>query len=70
MWPHPTGRVGDCDEQMTIIRFQLLVHQLLQVHYGITLSDTGLSDDAEVSRMIELGKDIVAGMVGWSTVCG
>ena len=24
--------------KMTIIRFQLLVHQLLQVHYGITLS--------------------------------
>ncbi|WP_242535249.1 hypothetical protein [Proteus mirabilis] len=42
-------------DKITIIRFQLLVHQLLKVHYGITLSDTGLSDDAEVSRMIELG---------------
>lgn len=42
-------------DKITIIRFQLLVHQLLKVHYGITLSDTGLSDDTEVSRMIELG---------------
>lgn len=29
-------------DKITIIRFQLLVHQLLKVHYGITLSDTGL----------------------------
>ncbi len=42
--------------KMTIIRFQLLHISYCKVHYGITLSDTGLSDDARcVSRMIELG---------------
>ena len=50
-------------DKITIIRFQLLVHQLLKVHYGITLSDTGLSDDAEVSRMIELGISAVNRLV-------
>ena len=39
----------------TILRFQLLAHQLLSVHYGIALSDTGLSEDATVSRLIEGG---------------
>lgn len=39
----------------TILRFQLLAHQLLSVHYGIALSDTGLCDDTAVSRLIEGG---------------
>lgn len=42
-------------DRNTILRFQLLAHQLLSVHYGIALSDTGLCDDAVVSLLIEDG---------------
>lgn len=42
-------------DRNAILRFQLLAHQLLSVHYGIALSDTGLCEDTEVSRLIEGG---------------
>ncbi|EGT3611541.1 hypothetical protein FAP59_18315 [Morganella morganii] len=42
-------------DRKTIICFQMRVHQLLSVHYGIGLSDTVLCDDTEVSRLIEGG---------------
>ena len=42
-------------DRNTLIQFQRLAHQLLTVHYGIALSDTGLCEDTVVSRLIEDG---------------
>lgn len=38
-----------------VLRWQLQVHQLLTVHFGTGLNDTGLSDEAVAARMLDSG---------------
>ncbi|BBV00398.1 TA system toxin CbtA family protein [Providencia hangzhouensis] len=42
-------------DRHAIVRFQILVHQLLAAHFGLSLNDTSLCENAVVSRLIEDG---------------